>query len=437
MSVQRPVHRERRVRARSGPGGARRQRPDQKVLFSPASWLFAAVAIILIGVLTYYLTLTTRPEISQITPAPNSTLAPGLVTFDVSVNSQRTIETANLLIDGEPVEAMIEETSDGRWRIHYQQVLERGQRGVTLEVVDSSGRSAEHSWSINAAGDLIQPRIALISPPANAILAPGTNGVTIQVTTFGDLDRIELTFDGEPIAGDVTDLEPGDEYPDDNEIPVFDWKIRAETRLSAGTVQLDARVVDEHGAEALKSWNLLVAGSPTGANARYFPRTGEYTVEPFLSFWDENNGAATIGPPVGPPIATDDGDSHQYFRYARLERDDDGQVYLGLIGREIFGQPENPPDRPPGSNARLFDTTGHYIRGPIREFWEENGGLVSFGYPLSQEFETDQGYAQYFERALIEVIVLGNLEIVELAPLGEQLYASRVIQSLAQPSDLQ
>ncbi len=382
------------------------------------------------------MTLTTRPEISEISPDPNSSQPPGDVAIGAAINSQRSIEEALLLIDDEEVIPELHDEGDSRWRIEHEQVFERGERAITLKVTDSSGRTTEHSWTFEAGGDLIDPRLALLSPPQDALLAPGDNGVVIQATTFADIDSVQITFDGEPINAEIEDMGTGTEYSNQDDLPIYDWQIRADSRLQGGGTQVDAEITDEFGATTTASWTLRIVWDEDDANARFFRDTGEYLVEPFLSYWEDNDGETTIGSPVAAPLADENGAQMQYFKFARLELDEDGDVHRGLIGREMFGEPENPPDRAPGSGARQFEATGHFIVGTIRDFWEDNGGLEVFGYPVSQEFETDNGYAQYFERALIEVSQFGSHEFVELAPLGERLYNSRTQASgQARPDD--
>lgn len=401
-------------------------REDRSRALAPASWSLAVIAVVLIGVLTYFMTLTTRPEISEITPDPNTSQPPGEILISASISSQRSIEDAALFIDEEEFSPELSEVSDSLWRVEHEQVLERGQRQITLQVTDSSGRTTEHSWSVEAGGDVIEPRMVLLSPPGNVLLAPGDNGVVIQATTFADIDEVEIAFDGEPVNAEIEELGTGTEYSNQDDLPIYDWHIRAETRLSGGGTEVTAHITDEFGATSSQSWIMRVVWDEDEADAQFFRDTGEYLAEPFLSYWEEHNGETTIGPPVSSPIADENGEQLQFFRYARLELDEDGDVHRGLIGREMFGEPENPPDRAPGSGARHFEVTGHYIVGTIRDFWEENGGLEVFGYPVSQEYETDNGYAQYFERALIEVSEFGSHEFVELAPLGERLYDSHL-----------
>jgi hypothetical protein len=397
--------------------------------------MLGAVALVLIVVLTYYLTLTTRPEISEISPAPNSSQIPGMVELEARITSPRSIDEAIFLIDGDEIVPTLEQEDDSRWHVHHQQIFDRGERQIVLRVTDTSGRTAEHSWSFQASGDLIPPRLVLASPPHEVRLAPGSNGITIQATTFAEIAQIDLIIEGEEIEVEIEEIEAGTEYTNQDDLTIFDWFIRGTTRLDPGFVTVEANIVDEFGASTTGEWILRVVGNESAANARFFEQTGEYIMEPFLSYWEENDGLINIGPPVGPSFTDSEGVQLQYFRFARLELDEEGTVHRGLIGREVFGSPENPPDRRPGNNARQFDATGHYVIGTIREFWEENGALSAFGYPLSQEFETDNGYAQYFERALIEVIVLGSYEIVELAPLGERLYEEHVYQSGPRSND--
>jgi hypothetical protein len=65
-------------------------------------------------------------------------------------------------------------------------------------------------------------------------------------------------------------------------------------------------------------------------------------------------------------------------------------------------------DPRPAPDGRIFPATGHGLRGSFLAFWEANGGLERFGYPLTEEIvEPEAGtgrprVAQYFERARFE-----------------------------------
>ena len=70
-----------------------------------------------------------------------------------------------------------------------------------------------------------------------------------------------------------------------------------------------------------------------------------------------------------------------------------------LSGAMAWGQQETPLPE-----VRMFAETGHGIGGGFRWFWEHNGGLMIFGYPLTDEFtDPETGLVvQYFERARFE-----------------------------------
>lgn len=63
----------------------------------------------------------------------------------------------------------------------------------------------------------------------------------------------------------------------------------------------------------------------------------------------------------------------------------------------------------PMADGRFFPETGHYVGHGFWEYWRDNGGLMIFGYPLTDEIEEPDPKApggrrvvQYFERAVFE-----------------------------------
>jgi hypothetical protein len=65
------------------------------------------------------------------------------------------------------------------------------------------------------------------------------------------------------------------------------------------------------------------------------------------------------------------------------------------------------PARAAQQGERCFPETGMCIAGPIRAYWEQNGGLQTFGYPITAErIETVEGSwtgpVQWFERDRLE-----------------------------------
>ena len=83
------------------------------------------------------------------------------------------------------------------------------------------------------------------------------------------------------------------------------------------------------------------------------------------------------------------------------------------------------------SDQRCFPETGQCIAGRIREFWEQNGGLPVFGFPITpQQEEQIEGkpfQVQWFERNRLELhpenqrpydVLLGRLGADRLAQQG-------------------
>ncbi len=74
----------------------------------------------------------------------------------------------------------------------------------------------------------------------------------------------------------------------------------------------------------------------------------------------------------------------------------------GSPGRASFDPQPNPND-----GSAFFPETGHTIRGAFQDYWQRNGGLSIFGFPVSDEFvergEDGNDYTvQYFERHRFE-----------------------------------
>ena len=162
----------------------------------------------------------------------------------------------------------------------------------------------------------------------------------------------------------------------------------------------------------------------TAHPARCFPETGYCVQGRLLQYWEGHGldlgdpgisfreSLALFGYPISEEFSQplEDGQLYtvQYFERARMEYHPEHwlpyDVLLGHFGRRFH--PVDPPVQPaPG--ARSFPETGHTIVGRFLAFWEGNGGLAQFGYPLSEAFEErlEDGQTrtvQYFERARFE-----------------------------------
>jgi hypothetical protein len=149
-----------------------------------------------------------------------------------------------------------------------------------------------------------------------------------------------------------------------------------------------------------------------GTAPRCFAETGFCVRGRFLTHWTTFGGLAINGYPISDEFVQvlEDGKRYtvQYFERSRLEYHPENvypyEVLLGQFGRRFH--PADPPvARQPG--GLYFTETGHNLRGRFATYWEANGGLAQFGYPLTEEFterlEDGRTYTvQYFERARFE-----------------------------------
>jgi len=87
------------------------------------------------------------------------------------------------------------------------------------------------------------------------------------------------------------------------------------------------------------------------------------------------------------------------------------------------------PDILPLSPTYFVAQSGHHIsdRAGFLTFWRERGGVLIFGYPISEEIVEDGRIVQYFERARFEYHPeeLGREDQVQLSLLGRELTAGR------------
>lgn len=154
---------------------------------------------------------------------------------------------------------------------------------------------------------------------------------------------------------------------------------------------------------------LLPASGSVHAQAeesRYFSETGHNVTGEFLSFYDSNPLASVIyGYPITEQVTSLDGKTVQYFQRARFELYSDlpeGQrVQLTQLGRETY-EMTGPLDVGNSFACRAYPETGFSVCFAFLEFFNANGGVTQFGYPISGfEYHEDK-IVQYFERARLE-----------------------------------
>jgi hypothetical protein len=85
-----------------------------------------------------------------------------------------------------------------------------------------------------------------------------------------------------------------------------------------------------------------------------------------------------------------------------------------------------PPAPTQAQGKVYFPQTGHFVGGAFRSYWERNGGVEIFGYPITPEFyqNRDGRVAQYFERARFELDVVSGRAVVSLGLVGRDYLAA-------------
>lgn len=165
----------------------------------------------------------------------------------------------------------------------------------------------------------------------------------------------------------------------------------------------------------------LFAGIPATAQAqdqRCFDATGYCISGSIRTYWERNGGLAVFGYPItAQRVETVEGRTIQvqWFERDRLEIQADGSITAGRLGArllELQGRPwesfaKDPPASANQSECSYFTETGFSLCLSFRTYWQNNGGLARFGYPISpvmgEEIEGKIYSVQYFERRRIEL----------------------------------
>jgi len=151
------------------------------------------------------------------------------------------------------------------------------------------------------------------------------------------------------------------------------------------------------------------AAAPTPDRV-YFSQTGHYLSYGFLNYWLEHGQVKIFGYPITEEFQQN-GLTVQYFERAVFEFHPDNspgwQVELRRLGADASSSLQHDPPFQPVSaesdtNCTFYSETGHRLCFGFRDYWQQNGGLQIFGYPISEEFQENGFTVQYFERARFE-----------------------------------
>jgi hypothetical protein len=157
-----------------------------------------------------------------------------------------------------------------------------------------------------------------------------------------------------------------------------------------------------------------------GSGTRFFPQTGKSVSGTFLNYWDSNGGLMQQGYPIssaGTEVSTLNGKPYtvQYFERSVFEYHPENRapfdVLLSQLGTFRYQQkyPNGAPNQVANrTNARYFPETNHWVGGTFLAYWQQHGGLMQQGLPISEEFQEKSDLngktytVQYFERAVFE-----------------------------------
>lgn len=174
----------------------------------------------------------------------------------------------------------------------------------------------------------------------------------------------------------------------------------------------------------------------------FFRETGHNLSEPFKSYWESHGGVSILGFPITEVFEAKLADGklykQQFFERARMEYHPQNRppadVQLGLLGvwaAEKSGG-NHTVQAQSTTNGVFFPETGQTL-DLFNAWWNGNGGLPTFGFPISpekQERNAADGKSytvQYFERNRMEwhPEYQGSSEEVLLGLLGVEYVASQ------------
>lgn len=199
---------------------------------------------------------------------------------------------------------------------------------------------------------------------------------------------------------------------------------------------------------------LIAALRPAPAHAqereRCFVQTGHCVRGTILAYWERNGGVEVFGYPIT-DVRTETIEERwtgpvQWFERDRLEDHGLAGVQAGRLGAAVLEQRghawwDTQYQAPPNPTCVYSEVTRHNVCEPFLSYWQANGGVERFGYPLTAAFtETVGGWTgpvQYFERRRMEhhtdpasgtaQLLLGLLGNTLLEQLGEAHVCSQSV----------
>jgi hypothetical protein len=176
-----------------------------------------------------------------------------------------------------------------------------------------------------------------------------------------------------------------------------------------------------------------VLPAASAPRTRCFSETGLCVSGSILTYWERNGGLPVFGYPISEVSPWGDDFSAQWFERDRLEDHGRLGVLAGRLGAEFLelqGRPWETLSRVDSAapGCRFFPITGHSLCGEFLRYWEAKGGMVRFGYPISEPMDeiigSWRGTTQYFERRRMELHpdLAGTPYAIQLGLLGRRTF---------------
>ena len=174
------------------------------------------------------------------------------------------------------------------------------------------------------------------------------------------------------------------------------------------------------------------------SDTRCFGETGHCISGSIRQYWERNGGLRVFGFPKSAAqqeLVEGRMLTVQWFERDRLEIQPNGDISAGRLGvrmLELLNAPwQFGGNQPTAKNCVTFAQTGYRICDAFASFWQKNGGLGRFGYPITGAFATtingQSVTVQYFERRRFE---LHGGNTVMLGLLGNEI---QTLQQQAPP----
>ncbi len=155
-----------------------------------------------------------------------------------------------------------------------------------------------------------------------------------------------------------------------------------------------------------RSADAAVAAPDSDPQGLFDATTGHAVGAVFADYWKAAGAGAVLGRPITELtiLSAEPLRYVQYFEFARLETDANGQVLSRLQDNvRAAGSPFAQVAKPATTKGQLFvPASGHIVRGGFYDLYRTLGGAETMGAPLTEETWENGLTVQYFQWAKLE-----------------------------------